>query len=152
FLYYSQSGDMLSAIASRFSVSEEEIVSDTDLTRSTLLEPGTLLIIPNRINEATTPNIQIMPDAEVVYSATALNFDTKQYVQEQGGYLSTFRDYLGSTGWIEGHAAIDRLAIENSINPRLLLGVLEYESRWVRGQPINILRTEYPMGFHDYRY
>ncbi len=152
FLYYSQSGDMLPAIASRFSVSEAEIVSDTDLTRSTLLEPGTLLIIPNRINEATTPNIQIMPDAEVVYSATALNFDTKQYVQEQGGYLSTFRDYLGSTGWIEGHAAIDRLAIENSINPRLLLGVLEYESRWVRGQPINILRTEYPMGFHDYRY
>lgn len=152
FLYYAQSGDMLSAIAKRFNVSETEIISDADLTRTTLIDPGTLLVIPNRINEPTTPNIQLLPDAEFVYSATALDFDTEKYVKSQNGYLSTFRDYLGSSGWIEGHAAIDRLAVENSINPRLLLGLLEFESRWVRGQPIDILRTEFPMGFNDFRY
>jgi len=152
FLYYAQSGDMLSAIAKRFGVSETEIISDADLTRTTLIDPGTLLIIPNRINEATTPNIQLVPDAEIVFSATALNFDTEKYVKEQNGYLSTFRDYLGSTGWIEGHAAIDRLAVENSINPRLLLALLEFESRWLRGQPIDLLHTDFPMGFNDYHY
>ena len=152
FLYYAQSGDMLSAIAARFNVSESEIVSDADLTKTTLIDPGTLLVIPNRINEATTPNIQLLPDAEFVYSAAAIDFDTKEFVKSQNGYLSTFRDYLGSVGWIEGYAAIDRLAIENSINPRLLLGLLEYEARWVRGQPIDILHTEFPMGFNDFRY
>jgi murein DD-endopeptidase MepM/ murein hydrolase activator NlpD len=152
FLYYAQSGDMLSAIAKRFNVSETEIISDADLTRTTLIDPGTLLVIPNRINEPTTPNIQLLPDAEFVYSPTALDFDIKAYVTSQNGYLSTFRDYLGSSGWIEGHAAINRLAIENSVNPRLLLGLLEFESRWVRGQPIDILRTEFPMGFNDFRY
>lgn len=152
FLYYAQSGDMLSAIAKRFGVEESEIISDADLTKTTLIDPGTLLVIPNRINEPTTPNIQLIPDSEIVFSATALNFDTEAYVKSQNGYLSSFRDYLGSSGWIEGHAAIDRLAIENSINPRLLLGLLEFESRWVRGQPIDLLHTEFPMGFNDYHY
>ncbi|HAX70092.1 MAG TPA: peptidoglycan DD-metalloendopeptidase family protein [Anaerolineales bacterium] len=152
FLYYAQSGDMLSAVAKRFGVDESEIISDADLTQTTLIDPGTLLIIPNRIHEPTTPNIQIIPDAEIVFSATALDFDTEAYVKAQNGYLSNFRDYLGSTGWIEGHAAIDRLAIENSINPRLLLALLEFEARWVRGQPIDLLHTEFPMGFNDYHY
>jgi len=152
FLYYAQSGDMLSAIAQRFNVNETEIVSDADLTNTTLIDPGTLLIIPNRINEVTTPNIQLLPDAEFVFSAAALNFDTKAYVQSQSGYLSNFQDYLGSAGLVEGYDAIDRLAIENSVNPRLLLALLEYEARWVRGQPIDLLHTDFPMGFNDYRY
>ena len=152
FLYYAQSGDMLSAVASRFGVNENEITSDADLTRTTLLDPGTLLIIPNQITEATTPNIQILPDAEVVFSLASADFDIKSFVEEQGGYLSKFRDYLGSTGWIEGYDAIERLAIENSINPRLILGLLEYESRWVRGQPVDLLHAEFPMGFNDYHY
>ncbi|KAA0273938.1 MAG: LysM peptidoglycan-binding domain-containing protein, partial [Chloroflexi bacterium] len=69
FLYYAQSGDMLSAIAERFNVDETEIISDADLSKTTLIDPGTLLVIPNRINEATTPNIQLLPDAEFVYSS-----------------------------------------------------------------------------------
>ncbi|MFN3490973.1 MAG: M23 family metallopeptidase [Anaerolineales bacterium] len=152
FLYYAQSGDMLAAVASRFNVNEAEIISDADLTRTTLIDTGVLLVIPNRINEPTTPNIQIMPDAEIVYSPTALDFDIEEYVKSQNGYLTSYRDYLGSQGWIAGYAAIQKLAIENSINPRLLLAVLEFESRWVRGEPIDLLHTEFPMGFNDYRY
>lgn len=152
FLYYAQSGDMLSAVASRFNVKENEITSDADLTRTILINPGTLLVIPNRITEPTTPNIQIMPDSEIVFSLTAADFDVEAYVKKQGGYLSSYKDYLGSTGWIDGYKSIERLAIENSINPRLILGLLEYEARWVRGEPINLLRTDFPMGFNDFRY
>jgi len=152
FLYYAQSGDMLSAVASRFGVEESEITSDADLTKTTLIDPGTLLVIPNRITEAMSPNIQIMPDAEIIFSFTAADFDVKEYVQQAGGYLSKFKDYLGSTGWIDGDQSVARLAVENSINPRLILGLLEFESRWVRGQPIDALHTDYPMGFNDYHF
>ncbi|MBI3166695.1 MAG: hypothetical protein HYZ24_18575, partial [Chloroflexi bacterium] len=151
-LYYAQSGDMLTAVAARFNVKESDIISDGDLTKTTLIDPGILLVIPDRIDEPTTPNVQLLPDAEFVFSSTALDFDTQKYVMEQGGYLSSFNDYLGSAGRIAGYDAINRLAIENSINPRLLLALLEYEARWVRGQPIDILHTEYPMGFNDYHY
>ncbi len=152
FLYYAQSGDMLSAIAKRFGVEESEITSDADLTKTTLIDPGTLLVIPNKIYEPTTPNIQIMPDAEIVFSVTAADFDIEGFVKKQGGYLASFRDYLGSTGWIQGYDAVERLAYENSINPRMILGLLEYESRWVSGQPIDLLHTDFPMGFNDYHY
>jgi LasA protease len=152
FLYYAQSGDMLSAVASRFGVDASEIISDADLTQTTLIDPGTLLVIPNRITEATTPNIQIMPDAEVIFSKTATDFDVADYINKANGYLSSFNDYLGSTGLISGGDAIERLAVENSINPRLLLGLLEFESRWVRGKPVDILHTDYPMGFNDFHF
>ena len=152
FLYYAQSGDMLSAVASRFGVKESEITSDADLTKTTLIDPGTLLVIPNHITEPMTPNIQIMPDAEVIFSFTAVKFDVHDYVQKAGGYLSTFRDYLGSTGWINGDDAVKRLAYENSINPRLILGLLEFESRWVQGQPVDAFHKDYPMGFNDYHF
>jgi LasA protease len=152
YLYYAQSGDMLAAIASRFGVEESEITSDGDLTKTTLIDPGTLLVIPNRIYEATTPNIQIMPDAEIIFSSTAADFDVEAYINEQNGYLDNFKEYLGSAGWVTGHGAIERLAIENSINPRMILGLLEYESRWVRGRPVDALHTDFPMGFNDYHY
>ncbi|MBK9207753.1 MAG: hypothetical protein IPL71_05410 [Anaerolineales bacterium] len=143
---------MLSALATRFGVEESEITSDADLTKTTLIDPGTLLVIPNRINEIMTPNVQIMPDAEIIFSFTAADFDVNEYVQNANGHLSNFKDYLGSTGWINGDDAIKRLAFENSINPRLILGILEFESRWVRGEPVDTLHIDYPMGFNDYHY
>ncbi len=151
-LYYAQSGDSLATLAKRFNVVEEEITSDITLPTTGLLDPGTLLVIPDRINEPATPNIQIMPDNEIIFSATAVDFDTKGFVKEAGGHLSGFKEYLGSTGWAYGDDAIARLAYENSINPRLLLGLLEYESRWVRGEPVDPLHTDYPMGYEDFRY
>jgi LasA protease len=152
YLYYAQSGDMLPAIASRFGVEESEITSDGDLTKTTLIDPGTLLVVPNRIYEPTTPNVQIMPDAEIIFSSSASDFDVQAYIDEQDGYLANFKEYLGSAGWVTGYGAVERLAIENSINPRMILGILEYESRWVRGRPVDALHTDYPMGFNDYHY
>jgi murein DD-endopeptidase MepM/ murein hydrolase activator NlpD len=152
FLYYTQSGDMISAVASRFNVSETDIISDANITKTTLIDPGTLLIIPNRMTEQTSPNIQIMPDAEVIFTITSADFDVASYVKDQNGYLNGFKEYLGSTGWITGADAVTRLAYENSINPRLILALLEYESRWVKGQPVDELHTNYPMGFNDYHF
>jgi len=148
-LYYAQSGDTLPAIAARFKVSLSDVRSNTDLPQTTLINPGTLLIIPKRITDPTTPDIQILPDSEMVFSATAVDFDIGGYVSQAGGSLSNYREYLGSTGWMTGADEIKRAALENSINPRLLLAVLEYESHWVRGQPKDSLHTDYPMGYES---
>jgi len=151
-LYYSQSGDTVPSVAKRFNVTEQEVTSSEQLPPTDLIKPGTLLIIPDRIDENTTPNIQIMPDSEVVFSATAVDFNVTTYVKQAGGRLSTYREFLGSTGWSTGAQTIERAASENSINPRLLLAILEYESRWVTGQPIDALHADYPMGYVDTRY
>ncbi len=152
-LYYTQSGDTLAGVAVRFSVEAGEITSTASLPEGRdLIDPGTLLVIPNLAPANTTPNEQVLPDSEVVFTASAVDFDIPGYITESGGYLASYREYLGSTGWVTGAEAIRRLAYENSVNPRLLLAVLEYESRWVRGQPVDALHAEYPMGYEDFRY
>ena len=147
--YYSQSGDSLKAVASHFGVEIEEITASNELPdENALLSPGTLLVIPERL-EDTTPSTQIFPDSEVVLSATSIDFDPITYVEEAGGYLIEHRDYLGSTGWTSGAESVRRHAFENSFNPRLLLALIEYESGWLLGDPGNISETDYPLGYID---
>src|SRR5215207_5178577 len=152
-LYYAQSGDWLPAVAKRFGVEVSEIASPKILPQNGLLDMGTLLIIPDRRDETIqyVPALQLIPDNEVVFSASALDFDISTYVKDAGGYLSSYREYLGSTGWLTGAGVIERSAYENSVNPRLLLAILDYEGRWVRGTPENKFRTEYPLGYENFR-
>ena len=145
-LYYSQSGDTLTAVAARFGVETSEITSAETLPNTGLIDPGTLLVIPDEL-EVYGPNAQILPDSEFVFSVTAADFDIYAYIGAAGGELSKYREYLGSAGWTTGSQAIERIATENSINPRLLLAILDYEGSWVTGSPRDYRHTQYPMGF-----
>ena len=147
-LYYSQSGDTLPAVAVHFGVTPDEITSSKTLPKIGLIDPGTLLVIPDQQLQYG-PNAQIMPDSEIVFSVTATDFDIYAYIGEAGGELSKYKEYLGSAGWTTGSQAIDRISIENSINPRLLLALLDYEGNWVTGNPSDYLHTQYPMGFES---
>ncbi|HET6847050.1 MAG TPA: hypothetical protein VFH29_09460, partial [Anaerolineales bacterium] len=151
-LYYAQSGDSVPAVAARFGIAQDEIHSDGGLQDSGFIPPGKLLIMPDRISDPTSPGDEIIPDSELVFSGTAVDFDIDAFVRSAGGKLSTQREYLGSTGWTTGSEAIKRLAYENSINPRLLLAVLEYESRWVRGDAVDAIHRDYPMGYINLYY
>jgi murein DD-endopeptidase MepM/ murein hydrolase activator NlpD len=145
-LYYTQAGDTLPVVAVRFGVQPNEIYSPEELSPTGLLQPNQLLIIPNRLAN-TTSATHLLPDSELVYSPSAANFDVVAYVNEAGGYLSTYREYFNSTGWITGGEIVAKIALENSINPRLLLALLEYQSGWVFGQPQNLAQQYYPLGY-----
>lgn len=143
-LYYTQAGDTLPLVAVRFGVQPQEIDSPEEIPERSLLNPGQVLVIPNRLAN-TTSSQHLMPDSEVVYSPSALDFDVKSFVDQSGGYLSEYSQYLATTGITNGADVIQRVAIENSINPRLLLALLEYQSGWVYGsEPGGSL--DYPLG------
>ena len=152
-LYYAQSGDWLAAVAVRFGIDVKDIVSPTPLPERELLDPGTLLLIPDTLDRSLpfTPAVQLIPDNELIFSSSAIGFDIADYVKQAGGYLSTYREYLGTTGWTSGARAIERLAYENSVNPRLLLAILDFEARWVRGKPENEFRIDYPLAQENFR-
>ncbi len=149
-LYYTQAGDTLPALAVRFGVPAEEITSPNPFPQNNLIDPNHLLLIPDRVGE-TTPSVRLLPDSEFVYSPSAITFDTEAFILEAGGYLAEYKEYLMSTGMTSGVKVIQRVAIENSVNPRLLLALLEYESHWVYGQKddLNLAQRTYPMGFID---
>jgi murein DD-endopeptidase MepM/ murein hydrolase activator NlpD len=144
-LYYSQAGDTLPALAARFGVGQDEITSNEIFEVTGFIPAGKLLIIPNRLGE-TGPVDQILPDSEIVFSPSALDFDIEAFVNETGGYLAGYREYM-SNGWTSGARVIEKVAIENSINPRLLLALVEFQAGWVYGEPKNLALTDYPLGY-----
>ncbi len=152
-LYAAQSGDSLDVVAIHFGVQPEEVASSTLLPDIGFISPGTPLVIPNRLaGIPTTPAAKLLPDSEVVYSPSAADFDIAAYVENAGGYLSTFREYLAVYGWTTGAGSVQRLAFESSINPRLLLAYLQYKSGWVMGEPIAGVNETYPLSYSDLLY
>jgi LasA protease len=143
-LYYTQAGDTLPLVAVRFGVQPEEISSPEEIPERSLFKPGQVLVIPNRLAN-TTSSQHLMPDSELVYSPSALDFDVKSFVDQTGGYLSEYSQYLATTGVTNGADVIQRIATENSINPRLLLALLEYQSGWVYGSEPGG-SVDYPLG------
>ncbi|KPK90311.1 MAG: hypothetical protein AMJ88_16250 [Anaerolineae bacterium SM23_ 63] len=150
-LYEAQPGDTLWTVAVRFGVLPEDIESPKPLPyERELIDPEQLLFIPQRL-EATGPNQRLIPDSELVFSPHATDFDASAFAASQGGYLTQYREVVDTT-WISGPEVVAHVARNNSINPRLLLALLEYRSGWVtnpeapRGEAF-----EYPMGIVDDR-
>lgn len=145
-LYYTQAGDTMPVVAIRFGVDVDDITSPAgELPATGLLTPNTLLIIPHMLVN-TTSSIKIIPDSDLVYSPSAVDFDVEAFVNQAGGYLSRYREWLNSTQWTTGAEIVQKIATENSINPRLLLALLEFQSGWVYGQPVNAKQEDYPLG------
>ncbi|MCJ7703863.1 MAG: M23 family metallopeptidase [Anaerolineales bacterium] len=147
-LYYTQAGDTLNALAVRFDVSVDEITSPEPIPVMGFINPNLLLIIPNRLSNSTVAT-HVLPDSELVYSLAAVNFDIQSYVRAAGGYLSGYHEYLGTNGETYGADVIRIIAGDNSINPRLLLALLEYQSGWVTSYPENLAVRDYPLGYID---
>ncbi len=147
-LYYTLAGDTLNAVALRFGVDPAEITSPSPIPSETLFNPNQLLLIPHRLTE-TSSSDQIMPDSEIVFSPSALDFDIGQFVKDSGGYLYSVQEWH-TNGWNDGANAVYNVAVNNSINPRLLLALIEYQSHWILGQPANLAQTDFPVGHIDY--
>ncbi|MGA2504708.1 MAG: LysM peptidoglycan-binding domain-containing protein [Anaerolineales bacterium] len=149
FIYSSQSGDSLEAVALHFGVSVSKISSTVNLPKAGLLNPGTPLIIPNRVSQIhTTPSTKIIPDCELVYSPCDQGFNIEQFVNTAGGYLSTFHEPLGNVV-ITGSEGIKRIAFGSSIGPRMLLALIQYYSGWVQGAPNQGVDKSYPLGYQN---
>jgi LasA protease len=144
-LYYSQSGDTLYNLSVRFGVWPEEITSPQPIPAAGLIDPNQLLVIPDRL-ENIGPDDMIMPDSEIVFSPSALDFDIASTIDSTNGYIKSYREYLDN-GWYTSAQVVARVAYENSINPRILLSIIEREGNWVTGQPRNLAEMDYPAGW-----
>lgn len=149
-LYAAQPGDTLHAVAVRFGVIPSDI-STTEGTlgdEKTLLDPRQQLIIPRRLG-IIGPSDKLIPDSELVYSPHAADFDPSDFMETQNGYLKNYREYVGKK-WRTGPEVVAMAAQDNSINPRILITLLEYHSGWVTNpdRPTGIA-FDYPLGQVD---
>ena len=146
FLYSAQTGDTLAVVAKRFGVEIEEITSPGPLPPQAFLTPGQALNIPNRMGNMAYYD-PLLPDGEVVNSPAAADFDIAAYIASAGGFLSIYEEAVDDK-IVSGTEIVERVSLETSINPRLLLAVIEHRTGWVfdASSPSQAER-DYPIGF-----
>jgi LysM repeat protein len=148
-LYITQPGDTLEAVARRYQVNPERILSETTLKRNRFLIPGQALFIPSK-EEYPFIAPWLLPDSEVVFGPSSAGFSTYDFLARSQGSLKNYQEWLESSGWTSSAQVIERVAIENSINPRLLITLLDWECGCLAGGDTGKLDTKYVLGIEDY--
>ncbi|MCX7607975.1 MAG: LysM peptidoglycan-binding domain-containing protein [Anaerolineales bacterium] len=141
-----QPGEYLSLIANRYGVSLEALIEANQLTNPDRLEVGQRLILPQPTLKPVGPAFKLIPDSELVYGPVSGWTDIGAFVRSRGGYLASYsQEIYGEL--LTGAQIVERVARAYSINPRLLLALLEYHSGWVtNAQP---KETHHPFGYID---
>jgi LasA protease len=86
---------------------------------------------------------EVISDHNLVYGPTAKNFDVAQFLQAYKGYLLDYEEEVESQ-LLNGSEIVQLVADRHSVNPRLLLAILEYNAGWLtEKEPKNI---EYMIG------
>jgi hypothetical protein len=96
--------------------------------------------------ENTTRSEHLFPDSEVVFSPSAVGFDVSTFAEEQGGYLEKHTELM-TRGTMQSTEIMYQFAMAHSINPRILLSIMEYESGWVTRESQSKAERKYPMGW-----
>lgn len=149
-VYEVQPGDTLRSLAVRFAVLPEEIepAAGTLPGENALLNQEALLLVPRRLGP-TGPAERMIPDSEFVFSPHSVDFDPVSFARQFDGYLFDYQEYVHGR-WRSGPEVVALAARDNSVNPRLLLAMLEYLTGWVTdpSRPTGDDFT-YPLGYKD---
>ena len=148
--YAIQSGDTLEAVAVHFNTTVQDIRKNNPglPEKTTTLVPGRILKVPLYYASFTGTPFHMFPASEVVAGPAAPDFGGREFVESSPGYLKTYSEFVFShllTGW-EIVATVSR---DFSVNPRLLLALLEYRSGAVSRNDQGDALKAYPLGSTD---
>ncbi len=142
--YAVQPGDTIGIIAQRFGVDSTALIQYNELANPNLLEVGQVLRIPPVSQADPGPAFKIIPDSELVNGPSAV-MNIGETITRAGGYLSVYHETVDET-WYSGADIVRRISLEYSVNPRILLAVLDYQSGWVSTSSPAERTLDYPMG------
>lgn len=146
--YIVQAGDTLGQISDQFGVSIQAIADANNIENIDVLEVGQELVIPEAEPVATGPSFKIIPDSELIAGPMTTYFDVEKYVSGLGGYLAHYQEDIAGV-MLSGSQIVQRVALDYSVNPRLLLAVLEYQSGWLSNPDPREFLLTYPIGWED---
>ena len=143
--YIVQYGDYLSLIAQQYNLPVETLIAANPGINPDALEAGQIIFIPAPQAGLEISDFKIIPDSELVYGPASATLDVEAFVRQRGGYLNVYSEVVDGVT-LSGAQIVQRISYEYSVNPRLLLALLEYRSGWVtQAQPDPAYAT-YPMG------
>jgi LasA protease len=143
--YVVQRGDTLGMIAQRFGVEVDAIIAANQIPNPDIVEVGVELVIPAPQGLTAGPDFKIIPDSELVAGPASATFDIDAFVQSTRGYLKVYQEDIdGET--LSGSAVVARVSREYSLNPRLLLALLQHEAGWLTTSEPDPSSRDFPLG------
>jgi LasA protease len=146
--YIVQSGDSIGGIAERFGVGSGQIIAANNLINPNFLTVGQALLIPAPIPREPGPSFKSLPDSELVYGPSSTLFDLRDYVHDGGGALNDYVDQVEGKDRT-GTELVQLVAQRYSVDPRVLLTILEIQSGWLSHAVAPVETRTYPMGFYS---
>lgn len=127
-------GETLGLLAQRYGTSIEELMNLNGISNPDLVQVGQSLQVPGSgIQQLLGSDFKIIPDSELVYGPAARDFDARAFVAGLGGYLLRHQEEVEGQ-MMDGAAVLQLVADRHSVNPRLLLALLEHQTGWVTGE------------------
>lgn len=139
-------GDTLNAIAYRYGVGVQQIQQENNIDDPNILSVGMVLSIPPPIPQPPGPSNKLIPDSELVYGPAAANLDDIFGRIGEDSYLRYYVEVIDGEMY-DGLSIVEKVAESYSINPRILLAVLNQQSGWVEGDISQTVSTSYPIGW-----
>jgi LasA protease len=93
----------------------------------------------------------LLPDSEVIDGPSGADFDIMKFLEGTYGSFRDYQEWLASTGWTPAGMILQRVALENSINPRLLLALVEWSCHCILDKNLDTLQSSYFLGVQDFR-
>lgn len=148
FTHTVSSGETLGLIGQRYGLSTEQIAQANNIQVHDFLYVGQALIIPGNEGSSgrVSPSFKLIPDSELVYGPMARGFNVAEVAAAHRGYLFTYTETVEGQP-ITGPEVVELVAHRYSVNPRLLLALLEYQANWLT-QP-NPAETAFPMRYYS---
>ncbi|MBI5963448.1 MAG: LysM peptidoglycan-binding domain-containing protein [Chloroflexi bacterium] len=144
--YVVQAGDTLGLIAQNYGISVGALMEANNITDPNLLEVGMTLNVPAPNPADAGTAFKVIPDSELVYGPASIYFNINDFIQSQNGYLASYTQDVNGT-ILSAEEIVYLVASNYSVNPRLLLALLEYQSGWVTNP--SPFAVSYPMGIQD---
>lgn len=144
--YTVETGDTLAVVAGIYGVDVNNLIKlNPTLNTSSVLQVGQTINVPERPTHVT-PNMKLIPDSELVNSPAVRGFDVDRFVRYQPGFLRVYSELVAGRT-MSGIEIIQFLALSNSINPRLLLALLEYRGGWITNPVPSAESIDHPLGY-----
>ena len=147
-LYIVQQGDTVAAIAAEYNTTADEIGQVNGLSDVSKIKIGEPLNVPIHLDRVG-PSTKLIPDSELVYGPSTVDFDLSAFVDKSKGYLRAYTEPINGQP-MTGVQIVQMIAQEYSVNPRLLLAVLEYRGGWVTNRTPDASALAHPISNNAY--
>ncbi|MBL1127722.1 MAG: LysM peptidoglycan-binding domain-containing protein [Chloroflexi bacterium] len=137
-------GDTLNYLGQFYGVSPEEIAALNQIQLTDILYIGQQLLIPGQASQVG-PSFKIIPDSELLFGPAAKGFYVRQTAVPHNGFLLRYSEEVEGKR-LEGPEIVELVAHRHSVNPRLLLALLEYRSGWLTQPTLSESQQKYPFG------